>query len=305
MVDFHLGAAASLRDRIAKSLRYYDADMPGYGYALGMHAFGLEECGAYEQAEQVGLQAVEINRDDVWAIHAVAHVRHMQGQPQKGIDWYTSCESDWNVGNSFAIHNWWHQALFYFDLQQFDQVLDIYDASLSETAFAIEAIDATALLWRLRLAQVETGDRWRRLADKWEAELAETDFYCFNDVHAMVAFIGAERWPAAQRVVDRVTDEMNSSNFASDAAGQAGYPVIRSLLDYGQGRFGDALASFSQVREWICRIGGSHAQRELLTFTMLDAALRSGRREYVCRILNERKAAKAACTLTQQFMERL
>ena len=42
--DFLLGASTMLRDRIAQVLPHWDASVPGYGYVLGMHAFGLEEC---------------------------------------------------------------------------------------------------------------------------------------------------------------------------------------------------------------------------------------------------------------------
>ena len=50
--DFFLGQSQMLRDRVARVLRDWDADVPGYGYVLGMHAFGLEETQHYERAEE-------------------------------------------------------------------------------------------------------------------------------------------------------------------------------------------------------------------------------------------------------------
>src|SRR5262245_33190657 len=49
--DFFLGRSTMLRDRVAQVLPHWNAGTPGYGYVLGMHAFGLEETGLYERAE--------------------------------------------------------------------------------------------------------------------------------------------------------------------------------------------------------------------------------------------------------------
>src|SRR3712207_8780011 len=50
--DFFLGQSSLLRDRVARVLPYWDDRVPGYGYVLGMHAFGLEEMGDYGRAER-------------------------------------------------------------------------------------------------------------------------------------------------------------------------------------------------------------------------------------------------------------
>ena len=58
--DFLLGHSSMLRDRVAQVLPHWDNSVPGYGYVLGMHAFGLEECGAYSQAEDTGRRALDL-----------------------------------------------------------------------------------------------------------------------------------------------------------------------------------------------------------------------------------------------------
>ena len=60
--DFFLGASTMLRDRIAQVLPTWDTSMPGYGYVLGMYAFGLEETALYSRAEDIGRRALDINR---------------------------------------------------------------------------------------------------------------------------------------------------------------------------------------------------------------------------------------------------
>ena len=77
--DFFLGQSTLLRDRVARVLPDWDVTTPGFGFVLGMHAFGLEEMGDYARAEERARAALAINRRDPWAVHAAAHVMEMQG----------------------------------------------------------------------------------------------------------------------------------------------------------------------------------------------------------------------------------
>ena len=43
-----------------------------------------------------------------------------------------------------------------------------------------------------------------------------------------------------------------------------------------RGRYADAIAAIEPVRDIAHRFGGSHAQRDLLTLTLIEAALRAG-----------------------------
>jgi hypothetical protein len=60
--DFFLGQSTMLRDRVAQVLPHWSATIPGYGYVLGMHAFGLEETGLYDRAEDAGRKALDTSR---------------------------------------------------------------------------------------------------------------------------------------------------------------------------------------------------------------------------------------------------
>ena len=114
-LDFFLGDAANLRDRPGRTLPELDPAHPQTAFVRGMQSFGLEESGDYSAAEAVGLAAVAVNPDDVWAIHAVTHVLEMQGRIDEGIHFLSSRRDDWGAGNLFSVHNWWHLALYLLD----------------------------------------------------------------------------------------------------------------------------------------------------------------------------------------------
>ncbi|MBC8087577.1 MAG: tetratricopeptide repeat protein, partial [Phycisphaerae bacterium] len=130
VMDFFQGDALNLRNRISRVLPEWNDQMPSYSFVLGMHAFGLEECNQYAEAERTARRALELQPRDGWAVHAVAHVMEMQRRTSEGIVWLQSREDDWAPNNMFAPHNWWHLALFNMDLGNFDAALELFDQKL-------------------------------------------------------------------------------------------------------------------------------------------------------------------------------
>jgi tetratricopeptide (TPR) repeat protein len=290
---------------MAQVLPHWDASVPGYGYLLGMHAFGLEETGLYERAEDTGRRALELNPRDPWAVHAVAHVMEMQGRLREGIDWLTSRQQDWSVDNGLAPHNWWHLALHHLDLAEYDRVLELYDTRIRpvQTPVALEMLDASAMLWRLTLRGVDVGSRWQPLADAW-APLANEAFYAFNDVHATMAFVGAEQWT-------RVDETLSSMERAAQGTGtnammtrEVGLPLARGIAAFGRGRYAEAIEYVTPVRPHAHRFGGSHAQRDVVQLTLLESAMRSGNAALARALAAERTDVKRASPFNWRMLGR-
>ncbi|MEX1109597.1 MAG: tetratricopeptide repeat protein, partial [Dongiaceae bacterium] len=206
LADFYHGDRDNLRGRAARSLPAWSRDDPGYGIVLGMHAFGLEECGSYVLAEETGRHALAIDANDCWAQHAIAHVMEMQARQAEGIAFMEARQEHWaQADNAFAFHNWWHTALYNLDQDRFDRVLDIYDRRVRPEPSEIQLtmLDAAALLWRLHLRGIDVGGRWDELAATYE-KTNEAGFYVFNDMHAMMAYAATGRSQAAAALLRAV-----------------------------------------------------------------------------------------------------
>ena len=291
--DFYLGHTALLRDRIACALPGWDDSVPGYGYVLGMQAFGLEETGDYRAAEVTGRRAVALQPRDPWAIHAVAHVMEMEGRLPEGVDWLTGRTGDWAPDNMFAFHNWWHLSLYHLDLGETGTVLRLYDEAIrpQPSPVALETLDATALLWRLHLRGVDGGARWADLADTW-APMAEDGYYAFNDMHAMMAFVATGRDADADRLLAAQARSIAAGGTNAMMTAEVGLPVCRALRAFGAGDYGTAVDLLAPVRAVAHRFGGSHAQRDVLALTLVEAALRGGRADLAQALATERTDAK-------------
>ena len=298
VMDFFRGDAQNLRNRVSRVLPDWSAAVPGYSYILGMHAFGLEECNQYPEAEEAGRRALALQPKDGWAVHAVTHVMEMQGRIEEGIDWLESRQADWAPDNGFAFHNFWHLALYYLDRQRHDRVLDLYDTRVhpEPPETALQLLDATSLLWRLSLEGVDLGARPGLVADNWAKRIdGERGFYAFNDLHAMMAFALAGREHEAAlllRELEGVAAHGRGVNVMMTR--EVGLPLCRAVQAFAAGRYAEAASGLEAARDGAHRFGGSHAQRDVLTLTLIEAALRGGEPARARHYIAERTVHKPA-----------
>lgn len=292
-LDFFTGQSRMLRDRIARALPVWSAQMPGYHSLLGMHAFGLEECGEYARAESAGRRAVELEARDGWAQHAVAHVLEMTGRKRDGITWMRANPTAWSRDSFFAVHNWWHVAVFHLDLGEIDAVFELFDGAIygSRSRLVLEMIDAAALLWRLELRGIDVGARWSALADGWEPHAASGN-YTFNDVHATMAFLRADRSAALETLLDAQNRAMARTDDNALFTRQVGHPITRALVAFDEGNYKEAVQLLRLIRNGAALFGGSHAQRDLLDLTLIEAARRLGDTQLYAALCAERLAAR-------------
>ena len=294
LCDFYLGDSLMLRDRPAQLLPHWNAEVPGYGYLLGMYAFGLEETANYSRAEDVGRHALDLNARDPWAVHAVQHVLEMQGRVHDGIDWLTATAPNW-AESALSFHNWWHLALHHLELENTAAALDLYDRVVhpKESVVALELVDASQLLWRMALRGIDVGARWQELADCW-AKPAEGGFYAFNDVHALMAYAQAGREQQTRQLYATLVARAGDTDPNGVNTRDIGLPLARAIVAMVEGRHAEAASLLLPIRSRSNRIGGSHAQRDLVQLTCIEAALQGGNGRLARALASERTEQKPA-----------
>ncbi len=288
--NFYLGDCRGMREVQARAAPHWDESVPDFGKVLGMSAFAHEECGAYDEAERRGRRALEIDRTDIWAAHAVAHVMEMTGRHRDGIAWIDARAGDFDGCNAFANHLWWHRTLYYFELGQFDAVLDLFDRDvLPEGAFEyLDICNAVSILWRLEEEGVDVGGRWENVADA-AAERIEDLQLVFADVHYTMAFAAAGRGEALDALIAA------AEGFAKEAGdtqarvmADVGLALCRAAAAAKADDWGTAVDLLYPQRRAIRAVGGSHAQRDLFRRSLIHAAEMAGRARLARSLLSER-----------------
>jgi tetratricopeptide (TPR) repeat protein len=292
---FYLGHSMSIRDSIARVLPAWEPGRPHYGHILGQYAFGLEEAGELRRAEEIGLQAIAINPEDGWAVHAVAHVLETESRQKEGIDFLRQSQPNWSKAQALSVHNGWHLALYLIEEGQFASVLADYDKHVAPKLrldSLLDLVDAAALLWRLELAGANVGERWGPVAEQWLTHV-DDHVLVFNDLHIALAVSRADD-PGS---IERLLTSMDA--YVADGSGDnreftrdVGRSLIDAVIAFATGDYRRTIELILPIRYKVIRIGGSHAQRDLVTQTLIVAAQRAGDWQLAQALLGERLAVR-------------
>ncbi len=304
LMDGFLGRFHWVRDRSARALPFWSKDQPGYATLLAFHGFGLEEAGDYAHAEDESRTAAELEPLSFWPHHTVAHVMEMSGRPEDGLGWMTAREALWSTpGHPNQVHIWWHKALFHLELGQDDAALALYDGPIHATQrpLALSLTNATALLWRLDTLGCEIGERWQEQAALWQ-DHADGKCLVFADIHAAMAELRSGRETLVER---RLAAMRATAASALEAAGlyrTVGIPVVEALAAFHRGAYDRAVELLLQTRFDLWQIGGSYAQRDVVDWTLTEAAVRAGRRDVALSLAYERLASRPRSAPNRRFL---
>uniref|UniRef100_A0A915EWJ8 Tetratricopeptide repeat protein 38 n=1 Tax=Ditylenchus dipsaci TaxID=166011 RepID=A0A915EWJ8_9BILA len=308
---FFMGDSLGKRDSVERVISKWKPEIPMYSYLHGMYAFGLEECGDYLNAMKHGHAALEINRQDCWATHAVAHCYEMKGEHDQGIEFMESSNEDWSPCWMLACHNYWHTALFHIEKGDYKAALTIFDSQICERSksskMMLDMVDATSLLLRLEMEGVDVGlDRWNELLEVISPHI-DDHILAFNDAHISMALsrVGTEEM--------RNMHGRSVSDFVKEGAGHDNWRIMRDLgellcdaiVDFNEGRCDAAFEKLYPIRTQIFQIGGSHAQRDVFTQVLIHAGLRSSNvanKKLAVAAVEERKKLKEKSALADRLL---
>ncbi|OQW80354.1 MAG: hypothetical protein BVN32_00260 [Proteobacteria bacterium ST_bin14] len=231
------------------------------GYALGLHAFALEQAGYPEVALRFARRALDFNPVcDPWAQHAVAHALIAMDQPIEARAFLRSVAPSWARCSSFMLtHNWWHLALLELDLGNRGAAFAIFDEHVwgVRKGHVQDQINAISLLIRLEMQGACPGWRWNDIATYGENRLSDR-MSDFIDLHYLIALVRSGRNEAASCLCEALQRERVAGALA------------QAIVAHARDDFSVAASSIASVRRKIGEIGGSNVQRDLFEVIFID-----------------------------------
>lgn len=235
-------------------------------YVASQHAFSLEEAGLYDEAEAMAWSALDADPMELWALHALAHVYESTNDQEAAISLLEGRADTWTAQDGLSIHVHWHHALRMIVAGEFDRALELFDQLEPDATTPFRLSDVSSLLWRLEHAGADVGDRWITVADRL-ASRPERHANGFLDLHIALAFQRVPDHSDAQSFFSGVApahaddDSENGEIFRSVVT-----PLVEAIRLVGSDPAQSA-ALIDSVTEQSHRIGGSIAQRDLITIT--------------------------------------
>jgi hypothetical protein len=116
-------------------------------------------------------------------------------------------------------------------------------------------------------------------------------FYSFNDAHAVMSYVGAGRYDLADALIASRIAWLNNAHPGvsnHEMTARVGLPVCQALVAFGRGRYEQVVDLLYPIRGRVNEFGGSHAQRDAVYKTLVEAALRSGRLPLARALVSER-----------------
>ena len=294
LTDAFQGRFHFVRDRSARALPRWSKSQPGYGILLSFYGFGLEEAGNYARAEDISRAAVELEPYGYWPHHAVSHVMEMTGRPSEGLAWMAEREPLWSgKDNGSQAHIWWHRALFHVELGQYEAAMAIHDGPILATQrpFGISLTNASALLWRLEMLGCQSGDRWTHLAAQWK-DHADGRLCVFGDIHAAMTALRAGEGGEVERLLSAMRRTAAEGTESAPIYRDIGLPVVQGLAAFHRRDYAQAVEHLLPARYDLWKMGGSFAQRDVIDWTLTEAATRAGLRDVALSLAHERLEAR-------------
>lgn len=263
------------------------------------YSFAHHESGILDEALRLAEASLKTRPDNADASHSVAHVLFERGEARDGARFLDQWTADYDSRAPFYVHLAWHYALFELSQGHYAKVLDLYNSRIQPAVAAGDGgalADAAALAWRYMLYSNTVPDiDWQALSDLAEPAL-RTEGTAYRDVHAALALAGANHWDRMARLLARIQARADGGD---PLASEIMAPLLKGLELFAAEKPGEALEILDplfgpSVLDRLARIGGSHAQREVLEDTLVACCIETGRYDQAESMLRTRLSRRSS-----------
>ena len=250
-------------------------------------------------------RSLALNPDNANAVHGRAHGYYEQGAAVEGEAFIDAWLPGYDRSAVLHGHLAWHQALFALQRGDAERALGIYRDAVSPAASSalplFTMIDAASFAVRSdTYGHPLTVDERRQIAD-FAAKHFPKAGVPFANVHLAMAYACAGEREAQEALKSKVATLLDDGR-------QPSGPVVARLCDavaaYAGGDYASAAALLDEAAPESARLGGSHAQRDVLIDLAIAAHLRANA-ALKARATAQRRWTQRAKHLDEAWLRRM
>lgn len=272
-----------------KHARYYGDDWWFLTYLGWSHI----EAGSTGAGRQLVERALERRRANANGMHALAHALVEQGDGATGAASLDAWLPGYDRAGPLHGHLSWHRALIALDAGDTALASAIYADAIAPDVAKSPPLnvytDAAALLWRMMLLDAAPAPAlWRAVAAYGEVRFPRAGMH-FADMHHALVGGALQDWPGIETRLAEIETLLAAGKLPQGTVIPALY---RGLAAFAAGDLQTTIRILDPLLPEVVRVGGSHAQRELVEDTLIVACLRHGDGARARRLLSERLARR-------------
>lgn len=202
MIEFNFGLKNSMLETL--NVMKINCEDKFYSYYEGIKAFILSENSIYDQSFLSAKRALKSNPKNIYAFHALCHYYHDTKKFNQGKKLMQNMRNLWANNYSMRLHLTWHYALFSLHTQDLKDMEKIYQFLRIKNIDGLQDLDASSLAFKLKflydidLIRLDI----KSLFKNWN-HFEELGFYFFNDFHASLVFVLANRVDLVDLLIEK------------------------------------------------------------------------------------------------------
>jgi tetratricopeptide (TPR) repeat protein len=277
-------ALLALLDRLA----------PHYGeddwWFAAHHGMALSENGEHAAAQPKIERSLAQNPTNPWAAHATAHLAYEEGDAGAAREFLASWLTSYPREGPLYSHLNWHLALAHLEAGDAAAASRLFSAAFAPDVHSGpprgRLNDAVSFLWRWELAgHPRNTEAWRAMRD-FVASAFPRAGAAFSDLHIAVAYAVAGNGAVLDERAQQIDTLVRANRYPSGSLVPA---ASRGFAAFERHDFATAIDALEPIADELERIGGSHAQLDLVRFTLLKAYLDADRPDDARRMLSTRR----------------
>lgn len=239
-------------------------------------------------------RALDANPRNAFAAHGRAHGYYELGEAREGIPFIEGWLPSYAPAAPLHGHIAWHLALFHLQTGDREGAMEIFDRqvrpSVCQAPPLFTLVDSSSFIWRLRLYGEPPDDTLAREVGDFGAEISPAASVGFFDMHASFAMAGiADRGGLQSRRA-----ELDAANDAGTApTGALIGEIVAGVAAFAAGDYAAAIEHFEREFDDLSRLGGSNAQRDVVTDSLIAAHRREGNEDQAQKVMKNRAGTRA------------